>query len=151
MATAPVAAPRRASRLGLAIVVLAALGLGVAGYLLAIRVAGGTPACGPGGGGCETVQQSEYAELFGIPVAAIGFAFSVVLLGASLAWWRWADRRALLVAYGLGILGSLFVAYLTYLELFVIKAICTWCVAYGITVVVGFILAAIALRRASRA
>ena len=84
-------------------------------------------------------------------MAAIGFAFSVVLLGASLAWWRRADRRALLVAYGLGILGSLFVAYLTYLELFVIKAICTWCVAYGITVVVGFILAAIALRRASRA
>jgi uncharacterized membrane protein len=150
MTMAPAVASQRASRLGLAIFALAAIGLAIAGYLLAVRLAGGVPACGPTGG-CETVQASEYSELFGIPVAAYGLAYSTVLFAASLIWWRRADRRALLAAYGLGILGSLFVAYLTYLELFVIKAICTWCAAYAITVVVGFILAAVALRRASSA
>jgi uncharacterized membrane protein len=150
MAATPVAASGRGSRLAPAIVVMAALGLAIAGYLLAVRLAGGVPACGPNGG-CETVQQSEYAELFGIPVAAYGFACSTVVLVAALAWWRGSDRRALLVAYALGILGSLFVAYLTYLEVFVIRALCTWCVAYGTTVVVGFLLAALALRRAGPA
>ncbi len=147
MPALPVAASQRASRLGPAIVVLAAAGLAISGYLLAVRLSGGLPVCGVGGG-CETVQTSEYAELFGIPVAAYGFAYSAVLLIASLAWWRRGDRRGLLVAYALGILGTLFVAYLTYLELVVLKAICTWCVAYGTTVVVGFVLAVVALRRA---
>jgi len=148
MSAAPAVASQRASRLGLALVVLAVIGLAIAGYLLAVRLAGGVPACGPSGG-CETVQSSEYSELFGIPVAAYGLAYSAVLSAATLYWWRRGDRRALMAAYGLGILGSLFVAYLTYLELFVIKAICTWCAAYAITVVIGFILAAVGLRRAS--
>ena len=150
MTATPAAASQRASRLALAIVALAAIGLAIAGYLLAVRLAGGVPACGPGGG-CETVQTSEYSELFGIPVAAYGFAFSAAVLAAGLVWLRRSDRRALLLAYGLGILGSLFVAYLTYLELFVIRAICIWCVAYGTTVVAGFVVAAIALRRARTA
>jgi uncharacterized membrane protein len=128
------------------IVVLALVGLGIAGYLLAVHLAGGVPYCGPSGG-CEVVQESEYSRVFGIPVAAIGFAFSAVTVVAALAWWRRADRRGLLVAYALGILGSFFVAYLTYLELFVIRAICVWCVGYGITVVAGFVVAAVALRR----
>lgn len=150
MTAPPVAASRRGSRLAPAIVALAAAGLVIAGYLLAVRLAGGVPACGPNGG-CETVQQSEYAKLFGIPVAAYGVAYSAVVLAAALAWWRLADRRGLLAAYALGILGSLFAAYLTYLEVFVIRALCLWCVAYGTTVVAGFVLAALALRRAGPA
>jgi uncharacterized membrane protein len=61
-------------------------------------------------------------------------------------WWRRGDRRALLVAYGLGLFGVLFVAYLTYLELFVIHAVCVWCVGYAVTVVVGWLIAGAALR-----
>jgi uncharacterized membrane protein len=129
-----------------ALALVAAVGLAISAYLLAVRLAGELPACGITAG-CETVQTSEYSELFGIPVAAFGVVFSAIVLVAGLVWWRRGDRRALYVAYGIGILGTLMVAYLTYLELFVIHAICTWCVAYGTTVVLGFILAIVELRR----
>jgi uncharacterized membrane protein len=125
-------------RLGLVLSALAFAGLGIAIYLLAVRVLGEAPACGPLKG-CETVAASEYATIAGIPVALFGVLFSVVLLGASLAWWRLADRRALYTAYGLGLAGILAVLYLTYLELFVIEAICVWCVSYALTILAGWL------------
>jgi len=127
---------------------LALVGLLIAGYLAWTRLSGGLPVCGPLHG-CETVALSPYSELFGIPVALFGLAFSAVLTGLAVAWWRRADRRALIGLYGLGLLGVLFVAYLTYLELFVIGAICVWCAGYAVSVVVGWIVAALALRRSS--
>ena len=101
--------------------------------------------CGPLHG-CETVALSSYSELFGIPVALFGVGFSAVLLGLAVAWWRRGDRRALLGLYGLGLLGVLFVAYLTYLKLFVIGAVCVWCAGYAVTIVGGWLIAALALR-----
>ena len=130
-------------RYGLVLTAIALVGLAIALYLLAIRVLGEAPACGPVKG-CETVAASEYSTLFGIPVALFGVVFSTVLVGASIAWWRRADRRALYLAYGLGIAGIVAVAYLTFLELFVIEAICVWCVSYAIIVVAGWAVAAYA-------
>ena len=124
----------------------ALLGLLIAGYLAWTKLSGGLPVCGPLHG-CETVALSSYSELFGVPVAMFGVVFSFVLLGLSLAWWRRANRRALLGLYGLGLLGVLFVAYLTYLELFVIGAVCVWCGGYALTVLSGWITAAVTLRR----
>lgn len=125
---------------------LALVGLLIAAYLAWTKLSGGLPACGPLHG-CETVALSTYSELFGIPVALFGLAFSIVLLGLAVTWWRRADRRALLGLYGLGLLGVLFVAYLTYLELFVIDAICVWCATYGLTIIAGWLLATLTLRR----
>jgi uncharacterized membrane protein len=132
--------------LGLPLLVLALGGLAVAAYLLGVRLLGAAPACGPIAG-CDTVAESPYAVVFGIPVAAWGMGFSALLVLAALAWWRLADRRALLAAYGLGLLGTLGVAYLTYLELFVIHAICVWCVTYAVLVVASLVTAGLALRR----
>lgn len=88
--------------------------------------------------------------ILGIPVALLGLAFSLVLVALEVTWWRRADRRALLAAYGMLLLGTLFVAYLTYLELFVIEAICPWCVAFAISIVVALVIAGIAMGRSSR-
>lgn len=137
---------RPSSRVALLLVLLALIGLAISGYLLVVRLQGELPAC-PIGGGCETVQQSQYSAVLGIPVAGIGFVYSIVILGATGVWWRIADRRALFVAYGLGLLATIVIGYLSYLELFVIHAICTWCVAYGTTVVLGWLLAVFELRR----
>ena len=134
-------------RLGAAMTVLALVGLGLAGYLLAVRLFGGVPVCGPVHG-CDTVASSEYATVLGLPVALFGVGFSLVLSTASFAWWRRADRRALYAAYGLGLAGIIAAAYLTYLELFVIEAICIYCVSYAVTIVAGWILAVLALRSA---
>ncbi len=134
--------PRRS---GLAIAAIAGVGLLVALYLTATKLSGGLPVCGPVHG-CEDVAKSEYSSVFGVPVAALGALFSTVTALLGLAWAVRADRRALLGAYGLGLVGILFVAYLTYLELFVIHAVCVWCVAYGVTVIAGWLVALLALR-----
>jgi uncharacterized membrane protein len=132
-----------------AIVVVALIGAAISVYLLAVRLAGGVPVCTPGGG-CEVVQQSQYSSILGIPVAALGLGYSAAVAIAGFLWWRAGERRALLAAYGLGMVGVVFEAYLVYLQLVVLEAVCIWCVAYGVTVVAGLVLAAIELRRAGR-
>jgi uncharacterized membrane protein len=129
---------------------LAIVGLVVAIYLAVTKLLGAAPVCGPIRG-CEDVAASPYSEFFGVPVALLGVGFSVALVALSLAWWRTAARRALLGAYGLGLLGCFVVAGLTYLELFVIHAVCIYCVVYAVTVVAGFAMAAASVRRAPTA
>ena len=121
---------------------LAVAGLAITGYLLAVRLLGEAPACGPVAG-CETVAASEYATVLGLPVALYGVVFSTVLVAGCLAWWRGARPWALYLAYGLGLAGTIAVAYLTYLEVVVIGAICAWCATFALTVVAGWILAAV--------
>jgi uncharacterized membrane protein len=125
--------------------ILAIVGLIAAVYLAVTKLVGEAPVCGPIHG-CEDVAASQYSEVFGIPVAIFGVGFSVVLVGLSVAWWRTRDRRALVGAYGLGLLGCFVVAGLTYLELFVIHAVCVYCVTYAVTVVAGFLVAAVTVR-----
>jgi uncharacterized membrane protein len=118
----------------------------VSGYLSVTRAMGEAAVCGPSKG-CETVASSEYSAVLGFPVAFLGLGLSLVLLILAGLWWLRRERRALLVAYGLLLLATLGVAYLTYLELFVIEAICPWCVAYAVTVVVSLVTAGLAMVR----
>jgi uncharacterized membrane protein len=129
---------------------LAAAGLAIALYLSANALVGTAPACLPGGG-CETVAQSEYSRWFGIPVAFFGVLFSGVLLGLVATWWRTGDRRLLLAGYAQGLVGVVIALYLRYLELFVIGAVCAWCVAYGATTLFGWLALLVVQRRANRA
>ncbi len=124
---------------------LALAGIGISAYLTLVRLAGELPACGPLQG-CEQVATSEYSEVLGVPVAVLGLAYSATILLLTLTWWRRRHRRALLGAYAAGLVGIVIVAYLTYLELFVIEAVCAWCVAYAITVVAGWLVILPSLR-----
>ena len=81
-----------------------------------------------GGSGCQTVANSSYSHLFGVNVAVFGIAGYLGLLGAAFVpgdAGRFAGLLFALVGFG-------FSAYLTYLELFVIDAICQWCVASAV-------------------
>jgi uncharacterized membrane protein len=102
-------------------------GVGIAGYLTYVHYAGLHPICGVSHG-CETVQTSPYASLFGIPVALIGLITYVLIL-LSL---RRPDERGLLSGYVLTLIGFGLSAYLTYREVFTIHAICSWCVSSAI-------------------
>ena len=121
-------------------VALAVCGIAISAYLAFVKLSGGQPYCGPIVG-CETVNTSPYSVVFGVPVALFGLAASAVILGAVAWWWRTSDRRGLATAYVIGLASLPFLAYLTYLELFVIHAVCVWCVAYAITVVGGWLVA----------
>jgi uncharacterized membrane protein len=124
-----------ALRAGLSAVAVA--GLGVAGYLTAERAAGDDPVCVIGGG-CATVQDSEYAELAGVPVAVLGLLAYGALLVAALAPGAFGRALGLFTA----LVGVGFSAWLTYVELFVIDAICAWCVASAVLIVLALALAA---------
>ena len=123
---------------------LAAAASLVAAYLTIVKATGGTPACSVLEG-CDVVNDSEFSTVLGVPVALFGVVASLATLTGAGAWWRSSDRRGLFVAYGIG-LGSLpALAWLTYLEVAVIGAICIWCVAYAALVVGGWILATLVL------
>jgi uncharacterized membrane protein len=141
-----VSGPADRGPLGLPFLAATLAGLLASGYLVVVRLTGEAPVCGPVKG-CETVTTSAYSTVLGIPVAVFGLGLSIVLVACAVTWWRRRDRRALLLAYGLLLLATLAVAYLTYLELFVIRAICAWCVSYAITIVVSLAIAGLALRR----
>jgi uncharacterized membrane protein len=94
-------------------------------------------------GSCETVNTSKWARFLGLPVAGWGVAWYTATFAMAVAGiqGRFADSRgmalALLVMTASGLVFSI---YLTYLELFVIHAICQWCVVSAVLVLVMFIL-----------
>jgi len=121
---------------------LAALGVAIATYLTWVALdAEAEVECGPLGD-CHTVQSSEYADVAGIPVAALGLAMYVGLFGLVVLRRMWRDAPEALVplTFALALSGMLYSAYLTWLELFVIDAICAWCVTSAILVTVIWVL-----------
>jgi uncharacterized membrane protein len=129
---------------------IAAIGLVISLYLSANAIAGTIPVCLPGGG-CETVEQSQYSHWLGIPVAFFGVVYSGGLIGLVVAWWPTGDSRLLLAGYAQGLVGVVLELYLVYLELFVIHAICAWCVAFGATILFGWLALLVVQRRANSA
>jgi len=113
---------------------VAALGVGVAAYIAIAQAGDGAPACLAGGGGCETVSRSSHSELAGISVAVLGIAGYALLLVTALL--RGDGPR--MAGFALSLFGFGFSVYLTYLELFVIDAICQWCVASAVLMAVLF-------------
>lgn len=136
--------------LRLALIVLTLAGLGVSAYLMwGYTVPGATLSCG-GSGGCEAVKNSDYAKLAGIPLPLLGLGNYLVLLVLLLAQ-RYVTLRQkgsyiALAIFGISLTGVLYSAYLTYLEFFVIYAICRWCVASAIIMVAIFLLSIFNLR-----
>jgi uncharacterized membrane protein len=131
-------------RMGAALMSL--VGLFVSAYLYLYKIGRiGTLACGTGA--CETVQTSAWSRFAGVEVALIGVVGYAALLVVALialqpAARRWPANLLTVLASG----GVLFSAYLTYLELFVIRAICRWCVGSALIILSILILALLARR-----
>lgn len=103
---------------------VALAGIGVAGYLTWAHFQHSQLIC-VAGGGCETVQKSSYSEIAGIPVALLGLLSYATILALV----AWDAPSARLGAAALALVGLLFGAYLLVVQLFVIDAVCVWCVA----------------------
>lgn len=116
------------------VLVLALLGLAVSGYLAYVEITQTAAVCGPVGE-CNVVQSSDYARVLGIPVAVLGIVNYLAILGlwiinrmAAVKWQRPTAWSLLLVTA----FGVLFSIYLTLLELFVIDAVCMWCLSSAV-------------------
>ncbi len=137
------------SRPRVAVAALAAIAALVSAYLTRVHYSGELALC-VGVAGCETVQASRFAMVGPIPVAVVGLVGTSGML--ALALWRLradAPEWSATALFGLSLAGTLYVAYLTYLELFVIGAVCPWCVSVAVAVAGIFVLTVIELRGAS--
>jgi uncharacterized membrane protein len=133
----------------MAAALLALVGVLLAAYLYLYKIGVvGTMVCGAGS--CELVQTSRWSRFLGIEVSLIGLLGYVGILGVSLAGLqpahqdrRWPDTWLLLLSGA----GFLFSAYLTYIELFVLDAICRWCVVSAVIITLLFVVSLLARRR----
>jgi len=127
-------------------IVLAILGALDSTYLLIYKLTGLNQMC-IGNGGCHDVNFSVYSEFHGIPLSLIGLLAYLAILAILLAERRMklAADNGPLVIFGMGLVGVAYSAYLTYLELNVIHAVCPFCVTSAIVFTLIFILAIIRL------
>jgi uncharacterized membrane protein len=131
---------------------LALIGFFVAAYLALYKMEViGKLTCSIGS--CETVNASRWAIFAGLPVASWGAGFYFVTLCVAIAGIqaRFAESRGVSLALvALTGWGVLFSAWLTSLELFVIHAICIWCVTSAIIVTLTFIASVLDFRELKR-
>ncbi|MDR7480913.1 MAG: vitamin K epoxide reductase family protein [Armatimonadota bacterium] len=108
---------------------LAAGGVVVTGVLTALAARGAPPVCLVGA--CEVVSSGPYARFLGLPLGVWGLAAFAVVTAVALLGARGARRRAVLlpVLVGLVAFGAGFSAYLTWLQVVVLRAVCAWCAA----------------------
>jgi len=123
---------------------LALIGLGISGYLTYVKLAHSAAICGPVGD-CDAVQNSVYSQVAGVPVAFLGFLSYLVILGL----WAWGEFGrgelkiyAPLALLGVALTGTIYSAYLTALEPFVIGAVCMWCIGSAVTITLIMLVAA---------
>lgn len=127
---------------------LSLIGLAISLYLTYIYTSGGVAICLTGGG-CDVVQNSPYAWILGIPIPTLGAGAYLLLILLALLGTGKGERQAtwVLALFGVSLVGLLFSAYLTYVELFIIRAICSWCVISAVIQLVVFLLAVMAWRQ----
>ena len=131
------------------IYIASAIGLLDASYLSFVKLTEAKLFCTPGLGDCLTVNASQWANIFGIPVAFLGVVFYlVVILFITLR-----NKIKILADYQyfifffITLVGILFSAYLTYIEVAVLHTFCQWCVLSAIITIVLFVSSVIKLAR----
>ncbi len=121
-------------------IAFAVIGLAVSVYMTIFKLTGNENMC-VGNGGCSTVNASPYAEIYGIPVAVIGIVGYLALLVLLLIEPRgntFLAENGTLIIFGVALLGFLFTLYLIFLEIFVIKALCPFCLTSQISMTILF-------------
>lgn len=142
----------RSSTLLITIMLLGLLGIGVAGYLTYVHYNEDALVCTVGG--CETVQQSDYSTMLGVPIAAFGVVMfltvTLLALGRLTGRSPISSDMATMAAWTLLLTSLLYYAYLTYVEIFVLEAVCQWCVISSIVALLMFALESVLLVREFR-
>ncbi|HKZ43875.1 MAG TPA: vitamin K epoxide reductase family protein [Anaerolineales bacterium] len=128
------------------ITILSVIGLIDSVYLLIYKLSNNNAMC-LGSGDCATVNASRYSELYGIPVALLGVLAYLAIIILVFFEMRnlFTKENSSLLIFGISLVGVLFSGYLTYIEYFVIYAVCPFCVASAIVITIIFIISLIRL------
>ncbi|MGH2582951.1 MAG: vitamin K epoxide reductase family protein [Anaerolineales bacterium] len=131
------------------------IGLGLIGladslYLTWIKVAH-NGVCSVSGG-CEVVNTSAYASIGGIPIALLGAGAYLMMIAVLLLENRneFFEFNGPMIVFGISLAGVLYSAYLTYLELYVIRAICPFCVVSAVVLILMLVVSGLRLRDSLR-
>jgi len=119
-------------------------------YLLVLKYTQSEAMC-VGSHGCITVNNSTYSMIYGLPISLIGL-IGYLCIGVALLlepYWKLVNEQSPLFIFGASLIGVIFSAYLTWIELYIIHAICPFCVASAVIITFIFILAVIRLIRQS--
>ena len=130
------AASRSSRAVRMAIPILGIAGMAISGYLTYVELKGVEPVCLPGAD-CNAVLASRYSHLWGIPVSIFGLLMYALLTFFGFLLWRGRNERENLVTlavFTVALSGTLYSAYLFYLQLVEIHAFCTWCIASALVV-----------------
>jgi len=129
-------------------VLLALAGAADSAYLASLKFTGAVAACA-NIGDCEAVNNSKYAEIGGIPLALLGLLAYLAILGFLILELRYPDWKEALHfgVFGLTLAGTIYSAYLTYIEIAVLHAICPYCVISAVVMLLLFVISIIRLRR----
>jgi len=122
------------------ITILSILGIGVSGYLTYIHFSGQPIFCG-GSSSCETVNASRYAFIGQLPIAVLGLGMYIAIGLLSLIPPDEDRVWPAQLLFGFSVIGVLYSAYLTYVELFILRAVCWWCATSAVLILLIFLLA----------
>lgn len=131
---------KRVTLLNRIIFVLSLLGVLMAAYVLQGWLKNSPLIC-LNGSGCSTVSKSPYSYPFGIPVPAVGLLGYALLTVLAFLRTVSGDKRLLYGIMGMGAFGVIFVSWFTYTEMFIIRAVCTWCAVSAVNMVAILLLA----------
>lgn len=124
------------------------VGLLVSIYMTIYKLTNNDAMC-LGSGGCSFVNASRYSEINGFPVAAVGLIGFLALIAVMLLEGRsefFSDNGPLL-EFGMSLMGVMYSIYLTYLEIYVIRHYCPFCVTSAIAITLVFVLSTIRMIR----
>jgi len=129
------------NKLRLASLLFVVIGLLDAAYLSYVKVINSQVFCGTSQQ-CEIVNNSSYSEIAGVPIAYLGFgAYLVIGLLHTLETRDQSYQRNVpLIIFGLSLTGVLYSAYLTYIEIAVLRAICPYCVVSAVVILLIFLI-----------
>jgi len=130
--------------------ILAVIGAADAVYLLVLKFTQSEAMC-IGNHGCVTVNNSPYSTIYNIPVSLLGLMayLSIILILSMEPRLPVVKTYGRIISFGLALTGTLFSGYLTYLEYFVIYAVCPFCMISAVVISLILILSTIRLVRQS--
>jgi uncharacterized membrane protein len=129
-----------------AFVIISFLGFLDATFLTAEHYLGSLLSC-PIFGGCDKVLTSFYSAVGGIPVALAGAVYYLAIFILGIAYFDIGRARILKFAANLTPLGLIASLWFLYLQLFVIKALCFYCLVSALISTLLFILALLLRRK----
>jgi uncharacterized membrane protein len=129
-----------------ATMISAIAGMAISIYMFIFKVFSIDAMC-LGNSGCSSVNASPYSEIYGIPIAVVGFIGYLAIIVTLILENRlpFFEENGPMLEFGMGLVGVVYSAYLTYLEFYVIHAVCPFCIASAVAITLCFVFALIRL------